>query len=226
MLSTTLSPALGRNFVPTPVLTPAPARTLAAAQRLRYDVYCLERHFEDASRFPDERERDAHDPYSIHLAATDHAREVVATVRLVLDSPLGFPLEAYVKRLFPEFDSLPRDRTAEISRLAVAKPYRHLEPDTRDYPLLFGLFLEIYRASSQQGLEHLLAVMERSLWRLLRRFGLAFYQIGEPVEHRGERIPFVAEVRALGAQYGRLEAALRTHAARRPYAFDYEAVAA
>jgi N-acyl-L-homoserine lactone synthetase len=226
MLSATLSPALVRTFVPAPGLRPAPVRTLADVQRLRYEVYCLERHFEDASRFLDQREQDEYDPYSIHLAATDHERAVVATVRLVLDSALGFPLERYVTRLFPEFDSLPRDRTAEISRLAVARPYRHLDPETQEYPLLFGLFLEIYQASRHQGLEHLLAVMERSLWRLLRRFGLVFHQIGEPVEHRGERIPFVAEVRALGAQYGRLEAGLRTHAARRTPAFAYEAVAA
>lgn len=198
---------------------------LEQIQHLRYDVYCLERHFEHQARFPDGRERDEYDDSAVHLAAHDE-RGVVATVRLVLDSPVGFPLEAYVDTLYREFADLPRDRTAEISRLIVAKSHRHLHPDGVDYPVLFGLFREIYQTSVSLGIEHLVAVMERRLWRLARGFGFHFRAIGDPVEHRGERIPYAAPVRALWAGHERALALQGFQADTRPYPYEYEKVSA
>ena len=199
---------------------------LDGIQRLRYDVYCLERHFEDRTRFPDGREKDEYDDHSVHLAATDPQRGVVATVRLVLDSPLGFPLESYTEDLSPEFSTLPRERTAEISRLVVAKRYRHLESDGIDYPLLFGLFRQIHEMSVDLGLEYLLAVMERKLWRLARRFGFEFEQIGDPLQHRGERIPCVADVEALWVGHQRVVALQGIDPDAPLRAYDYQALIA
>src|SRR5688572_14080544 len=99
---------------------------LAEIQRLRYDVYCIERGFLDRSHFPDARESDSYDDYAVQLAATDANGRVSGTARLVLDSPLGFPLEAHAGGLDESFQILPRDRMAEISRLAVAKSGRSI----------------------------------------------------------------------------------------------------
>ena len=85
-----------------------------APHRLRYQVYCLERQFLDLTAHPEGRERDEFDAHAIHFAATDEDGEVVATARLVLDSPLGFPLERRAVDLAPEYKNLPRARTGEI----------------------------------------------------------------------------------------------------------------
>ena len=137
-------------------------------QQLRYDVYCRECKYLEASNFPDGRGTDEFDPHSLHFAATNERNEMVATLRLVLDSPLRFPLEHHAGTLSEGFRRLPREKTAEISRLILAKSYRRRandglygqelgDPDKEaaaqaeakyrrsQYPLiLFGLFKEMY----------------------------------------------------------------------------------
>lgn len=48
-----------------------PAGSLAAVQRLRYEVYCLERRFLAAAEHAGERETDQFDPHAVHVVATD-----------------------------------------------------------------------------------------------------------------------------------------------------------
>jgi N-acyl amino acid synthase of PEP-CTERM/exosortase system len=89
-----------------------------AVQELRYAVYCVECKYLDASRYPSHRETDEFDPHSVHFAATNERQEMVATLRLVRDSSLGFPLERHAEHLSADYRKLPRDKTAEISRLS------------------------------------------------------------------------------------------------------------
>ena len=89
-------------------------------QRLRYEVYCLEQHFVDAARGTDGRESDEYDLQAIHFAAATDRGEVVATLRLVLDSPLGFPLERRAPGLLGDRAPGERSHTGEVSRLVIA----------------------------------------------------------------------------------------------------------
>lgn len=192
-----------------------------SVQSLRYAVYCLECKFLDPANYPNERETDEYDPYSVHFAATNERKEMVATLRLVRDSPLRFPLELHAGSLLPEFHALPRDKTAEISRLILAKSYRRRVNDglygqdlgdpeknaqaraeatyrRSQYPLiLFGLFKEMYLESVNLGLEYWVAAMERGLQRMLSKFGLGLVQGGEPMSYYGEVIPYYASIRQL-----------------------------
>lgn len=192
-----------------------------SVQALRYAVYCLECKYLDAARYPNERETDEYDPFSVHFAATNERNEMVATLRLVRDSPLGFPLEEHAGTLSAEYHRLPRDRTAEISRLILARSYRRRANDglygqelgdpekdaqaraeatyrRSQYPLiLFGLFKEMYLQSVNMGLEYWVAAMESSLQRMLSRFGLGLHQVGEPMSYYGEVIPYYASIRQL-----------------------------
>jgi N-acyl amino acid synthase of PEP-CTERM/exosortase system len=178
-------------------------------QRLRYDVYCLECHFLDPARYPDARECDEFDALAVHFAGSNHKGEIVATLRLVPDSPLGFPLERFAHSLFPAFRNLDRAKTAEISRLVIARNYRRRAGDRlygevlsgenrSSYPLImFGLFREMYEASAEMGLEGWLAAMEPSLQRHLNRFGLGLKEIGEPMQYYGEVVPYYSRIRDL-----------------------------
>ncbi len=190
-------------------------------QQLRYAVYCLECKYLDAARYPNERETDEYDPYSVHFVATNERTEMVATLRLVRDSRLGFPLEQHAGTLSADYQRLPRDKTAEISRLILAKSYRRRANDglygqelgdpekdaqaqaeatyrRSQYPLiLFGLFKEMYVESVNMGLEYWVAAMESGLQRMLSKFGLGLHQVGDPMSYYGEVIPYYASIRQL-----------------------------
>lgn len=186
-------------------------------QKLRYQVYCLERRFLDPASFPDGLERDAYDPYSIHFGAWNESHEAVATMRLVLYSHMGFPLERHASdALFPEARLLMGPHTAEISRLIVEARYRRSAPGrapgASPYPaILFGLLREMYRASLLLQISHWLAGMETPLWRMLRLYGFAFAPIGRPIEYYGSVGPYAGDVREIE----------RITAAKRPEVLRY-----
>jgi N-acyl-L-homoserine lactone synthetase len=174
---------------------------LHAMQRLRYEVYCLEQRFVDAARCADGRESDEFDPHAIHFAATDRG-EVVATLRLVLDSPLGFPLERHVPGLLYGQPPGERPGTGELSRLIIAPRYR--TPALREPQILFGLFRRLYEESWRLGLDYLVAAMEGKLARLVRRLGFPFVPLGEPISHFGEVTPYGAPLAAMRPGYRRI----------------------
>src|SRR5262245_33033942 len=74
---------------------------LDASYRLRYQVYCMERQFLDAGSYPDGRECDEFDEYSMHLGVTDAHGDLAATARLITANPLGFPMFRHCA-LFPD----------------------------------------------------------------------------------------------------------------------------
>jgi N-acyl amino acid synthase of PEP-CTERM/exosortase system len=192
---------------------------LRDVQKLRYDVYCLECKYLDATRHPDGFETDEYDAHSAHFCARNERQEMVATLRLVFDSRLGFPLEGHAQDLSPEYRELPRDKTAEISRLILAKSYRRRANDglygadlgdpsgmteaeltyrRSQYPLiLFGLFKEMYVESLRLELQYWVAAMEPGLQRMLARFGLGLKQVGEPMSYYGQVIPYYASIEEL-----------------------------
>jgi N-acyl-L-homoserine lactone synthetase len=169
--------------------------TLTDIQRLRYDVYCVERRFIPPAECPEALERDVYDARSTHFGARDTAGSLVATVRLVRHSPLGFPLEQHAQSLSPEFHRLQRASTAEISRLIVAKSHRR--NTLRDPLLLLGLLRSAYEESVRLDISWVLAAMEDGLCRLLRRLGFPWSPIGEPTDYFGKVVPYLAPVEAL-----------------------------
>ena len=162
--------------------------TLTAIHRLRYNVYCVEQGFVAMDDCPAAMETDEYDAHATHFAGEDSHGRVVATVRLVPHSYLGFPLERHAGRLFPEFRRIPHAQTAEISRLIIHKSHRR---DTlRDPSLLVGLFREVCEESAQTGLRGFIAAMERGLWRLLQHLGMLWTPVGDPMDYYGEVIPY------------------------------------
>jgi N-acyl amino acid synthase of PEP-CTERM/exosortase system len=100
---------------------------------LRYQIYCLENPFENASNFPNKMERDCYDEYSIHaLIRHRDTGEVVATVRLVRPNSSGhgngFPMESCCGTLLTNISKEAKISShyspAEISRFAVSKDVR------------------------------------------------------------------------------------------------------
>jgi N-acyl amino acid synthase of PEP-CTERM/exosortase system len=180
--------------------------------RLRFQVYCVERRFENPAEYPDGRERDEDDSRSNHflvLYRPAHAveRMAVGTVRLIL--PRG-GAELPVLRLLPARDrrklDLPLESTAEVSRFAVPRAFRrrlkrdlagHIGDGARSgsetWQLLgllnFWLIRAVVTSTAKEQITHIVAVMEPALLRLLRRLGIEFHPMGGMVEHHGLRQP-------------------------------------
>ena len=105
--------------------------------RLRYKVYCDEWGFEKPEDHPTGLERDKFDGNSVHFAAIDRKDgNVIGTVRIILESSLGFPIQHHCiidqelqKRVVAKLPDTERVRFGEISRLAVSKDYRRRSLD-------------------------------------------------------------------------------------------------
>lgn len=183
------------------------------AYRLRYQVYCVEHSFLPAAENPDGIEIDADDAHSVHSILVHRASgRTCGTVRLILPDQrhptsafpcagLGLAAAAMVRRL-------PRFKTAELSRFAVAKEFRRRAGEThyadvaplsprppnlserRILPhITYGLMRAVLLMSLESGVTHLCAVMEPALLRLVARFGLDFEPAGPLVDYHGVRQP-------------------------------------
>jgi N-acyl amino acid synthase of PEP-CTERM/exosortase system len=174
--------------------------------RLRFQVYCLERGFEDAAQYPDGREQDTDDARSMHcLLIFRPAGIVLGTVRLILPKyGHALPVSRMVGSRWHALD-LPVQTTAEVSRFATTKavrrqvelcmPSSHLGA-LRGLPLLsLGLVQAAVMMSLSRGITHVVAMMEPALLRLLARVGVEFHAIGEPIDHHGLRQPSWAILR-------------------------------
>jgi N-acyl amino acid synthase of PEP-CTERM/exosortase system len=189
------------------------------AFRLRYQVYCLEKGFEDASRFPDGLERDRYDGRAVQMLVRHRDTGVaVGAVRLILPDRSArsgsFPFEDLCgySVLERRLDGLtaPGGDVAEVSRFAVCRsllasvrePVDHCEDATRARPderfpsevVALGLIGLLFAVSTERGIRYWYAMMETALDRHLARLGISFRSIGPAVEHRGRRQPMVARV--------------------------------
>ena len=104
------------------------AREREKVFRLRYKVYCQEWGFEKHEDNPKGMETDRYDSHSVHFSAKINEGDIVGTIRLILDSPEGFPIENNCD-LEIRGDKIPRERLAEISRLAISRDCRRRSED-------------------------------------------------------------------------------------------------
>src|SRR5690242_16009495 len=93
----------------------------------RYRVYCLEWGFERDEDCPQDEfgklEKDGFDEHSVHFAAIrKNDGGVIGTIRVVLDSEKGFPIEEHCQ-IDMDMSRVDRRKLGEISRLAVSKQY-------------------------------------------------------------------------------------------------------
>ena len=186
--------------------------------RIRYDVYCEELGWEDASAHTDGMESDNYDQWSRHcLLLHKPSSSFAGCVRLVRATPdtdhPSIPLEEHCREaLDPELldiRSLPRNSFGEISRLAIRAEFRRrpgeketpggtgkeppkLHPSQRRrFPhIALGLYLGAASIGLGEGLEGVFAMMEPRLARHLRLTGIRFQQVGKVMEYHGPRAPF------------------------------------
>ena len=186
--------------------------------RLRYQVYCLERHFLPADNYPDEMEHDAFDRHSVHVGVVDSLGALAGTARLIKNTDAGLPIFRYCV-LFP--DALRLDdsavRLVEVSRLSISRWYRRRRTDGL-FPAppgreadpagsvherrdggndVFGTLIKaIYQAAKRLRATHWIVATEPSLQRHAMRYGLPFELAGPERDYLGLIAPYVMSLTA------------------------------
>jgi phenylacetate-CoA ligase len=198
------------------VLDDVPA-LLTQSYRLRYEVYCQDRHFLAAERYPDGLETDAFDRHSVHVGVVNSQGEVVATARLIEWSDAGLPIFDHCT-LFPGERPLqdPSRRVVEVSRLAISRDYNRRAGDdfyglqgSTTHPrgtdrraggaIVLALYRALYQASKRRGFTHWVVATERSLQRLVAKYGFPFRLIGPETDYYGLVAPYIMDLRDFDA---------------------------
>lgn len=202
---------------------------LAEAQKddvffIRHDVYARELGFEPVRA--DQRESDGYDARAVHclMRTAEASSRLVGCARVVFTDPAApdslLPFEKacrdslYRDQIDPS--KLPRDKVAEVSRLAVLSDFRrrrgedHKEVaiDVSDFgdaqqprfPYIpVGLYMASVLMAQRQGIEYLFTLTEPRLAEHFAKLGVKIVPIGAPIEHRGQRVPSLIEARTVEA---------------------------
>ncbi|HEX5791915.1 MAG TPA: PEP-CTERM/exosortase system-associated acyltransferase [Rheinheimera sp.] len=196
-----------------------------ATYRLRHQVYCEELQFEPERA--DALEHDHFDDRAMHIAVKHLLNDSLAgTVRIVTsqfkNEPL--PIEQYYSGDFTNTVLAPanfsRQHICEISRLAVPAAIRCRAPGQDAASLerscsklvAISLYLLAQILCLRAGRVHTYVMIEPALARALRRVGLHFVQIGQPIVFNGIRAPYYLDARttntSLSPEYLQLRALL------------------
>lgn len=166
---------------------------LDKSYRLRYQVYCIERGFLDAAKYPDRLERDEFDRYSLHLGVLDRDGDLKATSRLIQVSVLGLPLFRHCEIFATQETEVyrPTNRIAEVSRLCMSRQVAERRTDRA--AVIPTMYRALYQFSKRAGFTHWLVATERGLHRLLTNFGFPFRPVGPHIDYFGPVAPYIMD---------------------------------
>ena len=170
---------------------------LDQSYRLRYQVYCVERQFLDPAEFPDEREADEFDDYSVHVGAIDAQGELVGTARVIRANPHGFPMFRYCA-FFPEVQTLdsPTVVPVEVSRVSISRHCPRQGGRRRSEPFL-TLVKAIMQGAKRAGATHLIGATDAAFHRWLVHYGLPYRVSGPAVDYYGPVAPCIMSLQEL-----------------------------
>ncbi|MDT8338729.1 MAG: GNAT family N-acyltransferase [Sulfurimonas sp.] len=145
-------------------------------------------------KFPDAKEYDKYDNYSVHFAALDDDGKVCATVRLIHHSPIGYPTENSMT-----FDNsmFEREKLGEMSRIFVGAKYRNIQTTKK---IIQAVKTFMYIKMMKLGIEYTYGSLEESFFRLLRIYKMNYEIVGKKqmYEHVGLRYPSILYTERLG----------------------------
>lgn len=183
------------------------------AYRIRYRVYCQEFKFESPTLFPDGLERDEYDSIARHCLIRHRKSGLAAgCIRLVPGSHTLLPVEKHcMSRLdLPAVAAYLDNRAmlCELSRLAVDTTFRLRDSEgisrvgdvlsldfsaqeTRSFSLVAAaLILAGVALTARDNRQHIFAVMEPFLPRLMDKIGIRFQKVGKDMDYHGLRAPY------------------------------------
>lgn len=201
--------------------------------KIRYQVYCLERGFENPTDFPDGEEHDRWDVHAAPFIVRQRDSGVcVAALRLVLPYAASFPLETLNCLTPGHADHIQRRQLGEISRICVIRSpnphcrnphlddnFGHVVPE-RESQVMLGLFRAVMVYGLERGIEYCYLLVTPAFARLLRRIGVQLYAVGTATEHHGLRAPYLIGLRESAASSCSRSAAVHSLCSRAVHAYQ------
>jgi N-acyl amino acid synthase of PEP-CTERM/exosortase system len=212
---------------------------VALHQRIRYQVFCLDKGFEDPGAFSSALETDAWDDQAAHfIVQNKETGQWVAATRLVLPKR-GRPLPVDALGAF-ERERLGHQklRVGEISRFCIignrSQAVLDDDPDDPDSLAAWGIgavgkkqqfevTLGMIRAAGIYALKrdigHCILLITDPFARMLRTLGVRLRQAGPVTEHRGMRTAYLVDMRESVMSMAKRSTAVRDlfRRARRAY---------
>jgi len=203
---------------------------VALHQRIRFQVFCLDKGFEDPDAFSAARETDAWDDHSAHFIVQNKiTRQWVAATRLVLPKP-GSMLPVDQMGVFDRscLDA-PDLLAAEISRFCIIgnrsqlQAADELEPvansleawgigaigKKQQFEVTLGMMRAFAIYALKRGIEFCVMLITDAFARLLLKLGVTLRQVGPPTNHRGIRTAYLVDLREAVVSMARQSSAVR-----------------
>ncbi len=197
------------NYIIEPAISP---QLKHEALRIRHQVYCEELSWESSNRV--EQERDDYDGHSLHcLLRLKASGDSIGCIRIVFPAD---PASAGIRESYGEVSTvgqLPfmevcgeglRDNfpgtdvsCAEVSRLAILENHRKSAKKVLgiNFPLMAtSLYMAVLHLAKVQKIEHLYILASPALVLQLKFLGVQLEQIGDAIDHKGVRIPYIIHV--------------------------------
>lgn len=177
--------------------------------RFRYRVY-EEMGWMDAS--PDGKdgiETDIYDNYCNQFAILNANGEICCTMRLIYNSPVGYPTEEYLApNQIPQ--QLDRSKLAEMSRIFIDPRYRNMR-ETRIFIISIVKSLA-YEKIKEHGIEYCYGLLEPSFIKLVNIFKIPYEPICDLKQvYNKLKYPSILSVKDLEKLNPQLEKYWETH---------------
>ena len=187
---------------------------VALHQRIRYQVFCLDRGFEDPGKFSTAEETDAWDDHSAHfIVQNKKTGQWVAATRLVLPGPdRSLPVDslgAFDRHLLDD----PMIPVGEVSRFCIiggrghAAHYDPEDPNSleawgigpigkrQQFEVTLGMIRTLIIFAMKHDSVHCVMLITDAFARLLRTLGVKLRQVGPVKDHRGMRTAYMVNMR-------------------------------
>ena len=203
---------------------------VALHQRIRYQVFCLDKGFEDPDAFSTVHETDAWDERSAHfIVQNTKTLQWVAATRIVLPKrDLPLPVDS-----LGAFDrhrlETPLPKVGEISRFCIisnrAEPAKTtvVEPGpssleawgigaigrSQQFEVTLGMIRTLIIFALKRDIVNCVMLITDAFARLLRKLGVQLHQVGPVTEHRGLRTAYLVDMRETALAMTRKSSAVR-----------------
>ncbi len=189
---------------------------------IRYQVYCEEMGFENKEDFPLEQEFDEYDVNAAHfIVKHKNSGQWIGAMRLIFKNDQPLPLEKHCN-LHAPLNKLISGHSVELSRLCLVKEIRRQFNDVApphgvadeseeiqetdkvkllrssqrlNRSIIWGLIRATLEYGYQNNIQNALFLTTNALAKVICKGGLEMVNIGEPCNHKGERLPFKMNVK-------------------------------
>lgn len=165
----------------------AQQKEMATIERLRHEVFCVEKQWIKPSQPLTGRESDAYDAHSAHFVAYDtESSRIVGYCRTIKANMItGLPVG---KHPTAKLDGIPMDGAIEISRLLTL-------PEYRSFDIILGLISELMHYCLAHRYMRWFIVVDTVFYAMLKKTGFNFEPVGALGQYMGKTMPATLELK-------------------------------